>query len=903
MARLTPFSTIIHIDPLRRRLREGTKDTQRELLREAYGQARLVIRERFEAHGQPAETLAQSARLMDGMLELIVETVGHRLGMMPPVSVVAVGGYGREELFPDSDIDILFLCGEEAGRSEMFVQEVLYSLWDLGLTVGQSVRTVAETLAIAATDISLRTSLLDSRLVCGDEALFTALQAAFTDYRRDSNIADFIEAKLAERKARHLRGNDSRYVLEPNIKEGKGGLRDLQTLFWLAQYVLSARKLDDLVRLQLLTHDEFRAYAKARDFLWRVRIHLHFIAGRAEEHLTFDMQRAIAEKMGFYDDGTARGVERFMKQYFLVARTVGNLTRSVCAVLEETRMRKPRVGTSRRMQVERALGDFQLDGERIAVKAANAFAKKPLLLITLFQTAQAHSLHIHPQTLQAVTRSLAFVDGRLRRDPDANAAFMDILLSKHNPEPTLRRMSEAGVLGRFIPDFGKVIGQMQFDMYHVFTVDEHTINAIGILHGIGMEKYKDDMPVASEVIHLIKSRRVLFLSLFAHDIAKGRGGDHSMLGEVVVRKLARRFSFTAQETENCAWLVRHHLLMSRTAFKRDINDPKTIEDFVSKVQSPERLRLLLVLTVADIRAVGPNVWNGWKGALIRDLYYRAESHMGAGAQNAVKSNVTADIRTGLRQKLPEWSEAEIDGYLAECDASLQGIHDAGTHARIARLLRESIATGRPLAMDTQSDDFRAITDLMLCLPDQQGVFSRVAGALALAGANILSAKIFTFKNGMALEMFHIQDGQNRAFDRPDRLARLSVLLNQAVAGELDLAREIARTRLSYPSRMDAFKVPPRVFIENRLSAHHTVIEVGGRDRIGFLYSVTNVLAERGLSIATAHISTYGERAVDVFYVKDAFGMKLHHHDTIKRLHDALVACLSGTGTETGKLAV
>jgi [protein-PII] uridylyltransferase len=864
------------------------------VLREALAEGRAVIRKRFTVRSNAEGALLGMSYLIDGVVRILHDLGLPHFGKEEPLAVVAAGGWGRNEHFAFSDVDILFLHGKKNHkRAGALAEWVLYGLWDLGLAVGQSVRTLDEAIAAAEEDITFRTNLLDARLVCGNAELYATFAERFGASIKTLSALDFVEAKLAERDARHQKLGDSRYVLEPNIKEGKGGLRDLHTLWWLARYIYSIRSLDELVGLNVLTEDELKSFVMARDFLWQVRLHMHFIAGRAEERLTFDMQRAVAEAMEYRDDGNARAVERFMKQYFLVVRTVGNLTRSVCAVLEEEKKRKPRMALPARMQTgEGKLGAFHLDGSRLAVESENAFEKHPAQLITLFATAHEKALDIHPHTLQLVTRSLWLIDAKLRRDDEANAAFMAILLSARNPEPTLRRMSEAGVLGRFIPDFGRVIGQMQFDMYHVFTVDEHTINAIGILHGIGTVRYKDELPIATEIIHLIKSRRVLFLSLFAHDIAKGRGGDHSLLGEVVVRKLARRFGFDAHETETCAWLVHHHLLMSRTAFKRDLADPKTIEDFVGLVQSPERLRLLLLLTVADIRAVGPNVWNGWKGALLRDLYYRAEEKMGASDAKPHHASQKA-LSAALRKLLPDFRQAAIDDYLDQGGSSFWSSCDAATHARIARILRTIAAKDEKLVMDTSSDAFRAVTDILLCAADAQGLFSRVSGAIALAGATILSAKIFTLKNGMAVELFQIQDMDGHAFDKPDKLARLSVFIRKAAMNELDLAKEIARTHLTYPSRMDVFKVPPRVFIENKASAHHTVIEVGGRDRIGFLYSVTRTLAEMGLTIATAHITTYGERAVDVFYVKDMFGMKIQHESKIRQIHEALIAALSG----------
>lgn len=870
------------------------------VISDAFGRARDEIKQRFTLAHKPANYIAEHAFIIDSVLEILGEIAkphikGHK------ISIVAVGGYGRSELFPYSDIDLLFLHPKHNDEDAEFASWVMYCLWDLGLNIAQSVRTVEETVEAAKKDITLCTTLLDARLVFGDVTLFEKFSKEYNDYISSGNVSAFVEAKLAERDRRHQRCGDSRYTLEPNLKEGKGGLRDLHTLYWLAKYIYHISSAADLLKHSVLNDEEYKSFIMAQDFLWLVRMHLHLIAGRAEERLTFDMQRAIAEALGYNDDSTARSVERFMKQYFLVARTVGSLTRSVCAVLEENGKRKPRMGLGDRMNTETVLGDFHLEADRLAVEGDDAFRKKPLLLITLFQVAHEHGLDIHPHTLQLVTRNLWLVDNNLRRNADANQAFMDILLSKRNPEPTLRRMSEAGVMGRFIPDFGKVISQMQFDMYHVFTVDEHTILAIGILHNIGIGKYKDEMPIADHIFHLIKSKRILFMSLLTHDIAKGRGGDHSLLGEVVVRKLARRFHFDEYEIETCAWLVRQHLLMSRTAFKRDLSDPKTIEDFVTEVQSPERLRLLLLLTVADIRAVGPNVWNGWKGALLRELYNAAEDKMGA--RDRVESKIEfTRIREELAQLLPEFGKEGIEDYLEHVGKTFAATFDADTHTRIARLLKELEKPGTPIRFDTRVDTFRAVTDIILCTGDSKGLFAKTSGAIALAGANILSAKIFTLKDGIAIQMFNIQDIEANAFDDEEKLQRLFALMNDVAVGKIDLAKEIAKSHLPYPSRMEVFKVPPKIYIENRVSSNHTVVEVSGRDRIGFLYTVTTLLYDLGLSISTAHITTYGARAVDVFYVKDMFGMKILHESKIRQIHDGLMQVLSVKAKEALKRA-
>ena len=848
------------------------------VIKNAYLQGKEKVKSRFEYKSSAGDFIAKNSYIIDKIIELLCQ-----LAKPSGVAIIAVGGYGRSELFPFSDIDLLFLHKKESSETREFAQWLLYCLWDLGLNIGQAVRTIDDTVIKAKQDTTIRTNLLDSRFIAGDKKIFTQFVHEFTDYIATSSEIDFVEAKLSEREESHIRCGDSRYVLEPNIKDGKGGLRDLHNMQWLMKYTgLEGKILND---------EEEKSFYIVRDFLWKVRVHLHLIANRPEERLTFDLQRAVAEAIGFRDDSNSRAVEKFMRDYFLTVRLVGGLTRSVCAGLEEHKKRKPRVNFSQLSKIGKELEEFQLDGERLAISSEEHFKESPFLLIKIFQVAHEQKLDIHPKTLQIITRNLWLIDANLRRNSNANNAFMSILLSKENPESSLRIMSESGVIGKFIPDFNKVIGQMQFDMYHVFTVDEHTIFAISILHGIGLGKYKAEMPVVTEIFHLVKSLRVLYLSIFCHDIGKGRGGDHSLIGEVIVRKLARRFGLDAYEEDLCAWLVRNHLMMSRTAFKRDLGDPKTIEDFVEKVQSPERLRLLLILTVADIRAVGPTVWNGWKGALLRELYYLSEDKMGA-SDKQVKKFGKDSLSMELKNLLIGWKEEEIEEYLELGDASFWSSLDAQNHVRIAHLLKELESSIMPLAIDTISDNFRSITDIILCTPDQAGLFAKMSGAIALSGASILGAKIFTLKNGIAVEMFHIQDAEHLAFDKPDKLARLSVYMNKAIVGELDVGREMAKNLSNYPSRMEVFKVPPKVYVENKSSANYTVVEVEGRDRIGFLHIITQKLAELNIGISTAHITTYGERAVDVFYVKDVFGMKIIHESKLRQIQEELVGVLS-----------
>jgi [protein-PII] uridylyltransferase len=665
-------------------------------------------------------------------------------------------------------------------------------------------------------------------------------------------------------------------------------------LWWLSRYVYPISTLKDLVKMRLLTVEEYRSFDHARHFLWNVRAWLHYLSDRAEERLSFDKQHAVAEKMGFENPSMNRAIERFMRRYFVAVRTVGSTTRIFCALLEEEKKRKPRYPTVWSWGASSwGISPFRLDGERLSLRNENGFEQDPVLMLELFRLAQDNGLDIHPRALRSIGQNLPLIDDHLRHDSRACSVFLDILLSKKTPEMALCRMSEAGILGRFIPEFGRVVGQTQFNMYHVYTVDEHTLVAIGLLNALELGHMQQEAPLASDLFKRIKMRRVLFLALFCHDIAKGQGGDHSHLGEKVVSKLAKRLGFSRTETQVAAWLVRQHLLFSNTAFKRDLNDPKTISDFVEEVQTPERMRLLLILTVADIRAVGPAVWNEWKASLLRDLYTRAEHLMGAGS-NQLRRHEEQHFSEQLKAALPGWSADEIHDYLQQTGASFLAGLDVAHHAAVARMLRQAKHSSEALLTHTQHDVVRQITEIIICTPDQHGLFSKITGAMALGGANIINAKIFTLKDGMAVEIFQVQDASGAVFDRADRLARLSVYLEQALSAQLDLSEALSRRAAQYAStRRGVIQVEGQVFVDNTASNLHTVIELTGRDRTGFLYDVTQAIARLGLSIVTAHIATFGTQVSDVFYVKDAFGMKITHEAKQKQVRDELLAAIEG----------
>ena len=870
-----------------------------EAIKPVLAESRAEIERRFMADQDGAQALAGTTHLIDVLVRGLHRIATARLFPAPNptkgerIAIVAVGGYGRRELAPFSDVDLLFLLPyKQNAHTEQIVEFLYYVLWDVGLKIGHATRSVDECIRQATGDFTIRTSILEARFVCGDQALFQQFDQRFWREVVDGSSIAFVDAKLTERHERHRRLGDSRYVLEPNIKEGKGGLRDLHGLIWIARYVFRIRGLEDLVGRGLLSRNEARRFSRDEQFLWTLRCHLHYLAGRAEDRLTFEVQAEIGRRMGYRDRAVVRGVERFMKHYFLVAKDVGELTRIFIAIVEEDQKRKPLPLWRRLLPggTARAVEGFVLDSGRLGLAYPDAFANDPVSLIRLFHVAQHHRLEIHPAALRQANQSLRLIDARFRNNREANRLFLEILASHHDPERMLRSMSEVGVLGRFLPDFGRVVAQMQYDMYHVYTVDEHTLFAVGMLHKIETGQLAEELPLASEIIHSIESRRALFVAVLLHDIAKGRNGDHSEIGARIAVKLGARVGLSPEEIETASWLIRHHLVMSRTAFKRDIDDPKTIRDFAQLVQSPERLKLLTILTAADIRAVGPKVWNGWKGALLRDLYSRAQELMSGSVSADSRDARIARAQAQLRTLLGDFSEAEIAHFCRLGYPVYWLSNDPETVARHARLVREAERSGASVTVTNRVDAVRAVTEVTVYTADHPGLFSRIAGALAVAGAQVLDARIFTMTNGMALDTFWVQQEDGTAFDRPDRLARLAVMFENVLAGRLKPEVEL-RKAPPYPSRTRVFTVPPRVLVDNAASTIHTVIEVNGRDRPALLFDLTRALNGLGLQIAGAKISTYGEKVVDVFFVKDVFGLKIEQEAKLARIRNKLTRVL------------
>ena len=725
--------------------------------------------------------------------------------------------------------------------------------------------------AWASEDFTIRTALLENRFLAGDAGLADKLNQRLWKDLFKGSAPEFIEAKLSERDIRHEKQGGQRYVVEPNVKEGKGGLRDLQSLYWIAKYLHRVRDSAELVRLKVFTEEEFDKFASAHNFLWAARCHLHLITRRPNDQLTFDLQVEVAERMGYVDIAGRRAVEHFMQDYFRHATVVGDLTRIFLTKLEAAHVKSAPL-LERIFRRKRKLKDGYTEVHgRLAIASDKKFLQDPLNLLRVFEEGLRTGMLIHPDAMRLVTANLGMIDCAMREDPVAQKLFLDLLLKHGNPERALRRMNELGVLSAFLPEFEPIVAMMQFNMYHHYTVDEHTIQCISQLSLIERGELTDDLPVSSTIFKEGINRKVLYVALLLHDIGKGRDEDHSILGAQIARKVAPRLGLKPKEVDTVEWLVRYHLLMSDMAQKRDIADPRTVRDFAKAVQTRERLDLLLMLTVCDIRGVGPDTWNNWKASLLRALYRQTRRAMEGGLEALNREQRGSDAKRNLREALSDWDAKDIKTEIARhYPAYWQGLH-VTAHKVFARLLRD-LEEGE-IAIDLHPDEDRDATRACFALADHPGIFSRLAGALALVGANVVDARTYTSKDGYATPAFWVQDAEGHPYEA-SRLPRLRQMIQKTLKGEV-VARDAIRTRDKIKKRERAFRVPTHITFDNDGSEIYTIIEVDTRDRPALLYDLTRTLADNNVYINSAVIATYGEQVVDTFYVKDMFGLKFH----------------------------
>ncbi len=870
-----------------------------------------AIETAFEADPFDAGPLTRAVSWQtDCIVNCALDVAMYRLHPQPKsskkerIALIAVGGYGRAEMAPQSDVDLLFLTSSTITTNnsewlESVIEAMLYILWDLRLKVGHATRTVRDCIRLGSEDFTIRTALLEHRYLAGDKRLAKELDTALWKELFKGTEREFIEAKLAERDIRHEK-QGLRYVVEPNVKEGKGGLRDLQSLFWIAKYIYRVQDVAELVHLDVFTSDEMALFDKAQNFLWAVRSHLHLITKRPSDQLTFDLQVQVAERMGYADKGGRRAVEHFMQDYFRHATSVGDLTRIFLTKLEASHAKAAPLLQRILRRKPKVKSGYHVVHGRIAVENEAAFLADKLNLLRLFEEALRTGMLIHPDAMRLVTANLSLIDNDMRNDKEAQRLFLDLLLKHGNPERALRRMNELGVLAAFMPEFEPIVAMMQFNMYHAYTVDEHTIQCIRHLAMIEREELIEELPVASSILKEGVNRKVLYVALLLHDIGKGRDEDHAILGAKIARKVAPRLGLSKSECETVEWLVRYHLLMSDMAQKRDIADPRTVRDFAKAVKDRKRLDLLCVLTVCDIRGVAPTTWNNWKAALLRALYRQTRHALEHGLEDLNRENRGASARKLLKSALPDWEPKALKAELnRHYPPYWQGLHITA-HKVFAAQLRDLEAgnTKSDIAIDLHPDEDRDATRVCFAGVDHPGIFSRLSGALALVGANVVDARTYTSRDGYATAAFWIQDADGHPYEAR-RLSRLRQMIVKILKGEV-VTRDAIKSRDKIKKRERDFKVPTSITFDNEGSEIYTIIEVDTRDRPGLLFDLTRTMAASNVYIASAVIATYGAQVVDAFYVKDMFGLKYHSVSKQKALERKLRMAIASGAAQAHK---
>jgi len=840
-------------------------------LREQVAAERAALRAAYLAHPRPRELLKAHAQLIDRTVKAVP-------GLPPSAALVATGGYGRGELYPCSDIDLLVLLAHEPEAAEReALERLIGTLWDIGLEIGHSVRTVEGCVAAAQDDVTIRTTLLESRYLCGSRALYRQLERALA---QALDPVAFFKAKKLEQEQRHAKHQDSPYSLEPNLKEAPGGLRDLQVIQWISRAAgISSslgRRWRDLVAPGLIERAEAASLARHEAVLQDLRIRLHYIAGRREDRLVFDVQTALAKQMGFADSSHRRASEALMQRYYQTAKGVTQLNTILLQNLEARLA--PRPDTEPRALNER----FEVRSELLHVKREDTFAREPLAILESFLLMmQHHQLRgMTARTLRALYRASKRIDARFRQNPLARLMFLHILQQPRGIVHEFRRMNQYGVLGRYLPEFGRIVGQMQHDLFHVYTVDQHILMVVRNLRRFTQPEFAHEFPLCTELMNGFERRWLLYIAALYHDIAKGRGGDHSELGARDVISFAKRHGLAKEDRELVTFLVENHLAMSHVAQKQDVYDPEVVRAFAEKLGTERRLVALYLFTVADIRGTSPKVWNAWKGKLLEDLF-RATRRVLTGeplARDAALAEKQAEAARLLR--LYALSDTVKDRLWASLDITYFLRHDAQEIAWHTRNLHYRVDADRPV-VKARLAPFGEGLQVMIYTRDREGLFARICGYFDRAGYNIAEAKIHTTRSGYALDTFVVM-GSGAGTHYRDLISGIESGLAEELQSEAPLGPPRGG-RLS--RRVRHFPISPIVDIRPDERGAYQVLSIVASDRPGLLYGVARILARHHISLQTARINTLGDRAEDVFLVS---GEALQAPKTVLQLEQELL---------------
>ncbi len=833
------------------------------LLRNALIRVRELLYESHKEGTSSQDIVSLHAWAVDQVLSIVWDYQHRQIPDVGKLTLVAVGGYGRAELQPHSDIDLLLLHESKLATSDVsFVEQLIRQLWDIGLEVGHSVRTVKQCIAEAKADITVITNMLEARLLLGDAPLFELLQKKIEPPRIWPTKA-FLKAKMAEQQQRHARFNDTAYNLEPNIKEGPGGLRDIQTIVWVTRRHFNSRSLGDLVAHDFLTHNEYRSLIRGRNFLWRLRNSLHFLTNRGEDRLLFDHQRAIAEEFGYKDKPGYLAVEQLMKRYYRVIKELSILNEILLQHFEEIILARKSWVTHR---INRR---FQSHGGILQAVNERIFETTPLAILEIFLLLEQHQLKgIRATTLRQLRQNLHRIDHGFRADPKSRRLFLDILRQPQGITHALRKMNAYGVLGAYIPAFGRIVGQMQYDLFHAYTVDTHTLFVLRNLRRLCVPEFRHEFPFASELIAGINKKERLYLAAIFHDIGKGRGGDHSVLGEHDALDFCQQHALSEYDARLVAWMVRNHLLMSWTAQRKDTSDPEVVSEFATMIGDQEHLDHLYLLTMADIRGTNPGIWNTWKALLLEKLYEATRRALRRGLGTPIDLDVRiANLKEEtLRLLGPKINPQAVEKFWQQMAKDYFIRHDAKAVAWHTREIVSARLVDLPLVNARYNPEF-ATNQLLVYAPDFEHLLPLVAGGVERLGLSIVDARIHITSNGMALYLFAVLAREGVITDR-NTLTRISGRLHQEIFSK---SRPKAPGKIRATRVEKAFPIATQVeFIEPENSPF-TILELIAQDRPGLLHHIAEALLECKIRLVNARIATIGERADDTFYLTDRDG--------------------------------
>lgn len=870
--------------------RSALCDAGRRLLEEN----RTALLEKHRNGAPGGEIVHTYTTLIDGLIETLFRAVSVDFDpeVLTNIALVATGGYGRAELNPRSDIDIMFLSsGKAIPETKTISERLLYLLWDMALDIGHSLRTNEDCLEVAAGDLTIRTSLLDSRFLTGSEALFESYKKKVMPEILGKNSQKFIDEKLEERNIRRNKYESTVYLLEPNIKEGEGGLRDLHTALWITRVKFKAKSLQELVIKGVISDLEAASYRSALEHLWRVRNELHFLSPRKNEQINFDQQEKIAHFLGYRDTRKAPAVEQFMQDYYFQATQIEHLASAMISRVNTTDKGSGIFGRINRRQLESHF--YTLRGE-LRLSRPALFETEPEQMMHAFVLSHRHQVEFSVELKGLIRANLHRINDKVRRNKVMSGGFLEILRTLRPKADVLRNMHHLQFFNYFMPEFRRIYCKVQHDAYHIFTVDIHSILAVEeiakLLHGV----YAEKKPALSRLADDIGKRDLLMLAVLLHDIGKGEGKNHADKGADMVPTIARRLGLKREDSARLEFLVRRHLDMAHISQRRDLNDDKLIDQFARTMEMTETLKMLYLLTFADIKAVGPDVWSEWKGFLLQDLYTKTYNVLERGnfRYDTRSDRVKERKRKVVLALSEEFGERKVKNTLKTMSNRYLLSHrspEITQHVRLALGRKD-----KTLALQVEHDKSNDFTWVFISTTDVPGLFSTITGVMAANGISILGAHIYTRSNGEALDILEVRGQAGSKLENPKKWAKIEKDLNSAIEGRKRVAQMVSKRRKSslLPEKPKP-RFADRVDIDNEISDKYTVIDLYTADEVGLLYKITRTLADMGLYIGVAKISTKVDQVADTFYVQDIFGQKIRAEEKLEEIRTCLLKALSG----------